>query len=327
MTTYTDDRDVLLASIDLEAIWGELVGPRGRGGWPCPSKDHPQSGATPPVSIDREKQVWRCHGICARGGSAVDLLVLVTGCTVAGAFAELRRRAGRPESRPPAPSPRPARPPEPAGRPLPAEAGETVLSRFLAARGWCREVSERYGLHAVVDRWGRPRVRFDYRVAGELAWWQDRATDDRQPKWLGPAGRRPIPFAVDLAEVLDGARDRVLLLTEGPADAVALAHVGWADRTIGLPGTSAIPAQRVAAMVAAALGPDGVAVVATDADQAGDRLRDGLVKALVDAGVATALARPPDGLDLDDWRRQIGDDEHFRALFLAAIIDPAEVTP
>ncbi len=41
--------------------------------WPSP--EHAQTGKTPPVSVDNEKGLWRCHG-CGLGGMAIDLLAL-----------------------------------------------------------------------------------------------------------------------------------------------------------------------------------------------------------------------------------------------------------
>ncbi len=158
--TRLDDRAELLARVDLPDLWCELVGPRSRGGWPCPARDHEQSGKTPPVSLDAGRGVWRCHG-CGAGGSAIDALVAVRGYDVADAFAELRRRAGMA-------APKAARAPaarrEPPPRPMPPAAAERALSTFLARRGWRRDVADAFGLHAVLDRWGRPRVRVPYRL-------------------------------------------------------------------------------------------------------------------------------------------------------------------
>jgi hypothetical protein len=91
------DRDELLARIDLEELFLELVGqPAGRGRsatWPCPRPDHTQSGATPPVSIDTAKGLWHCFS-CDAGGSAIDVVMLTRGVGVAEAMAELARRVG-----------------------------------------------------------------------------------------------------------------------------------------------------------------------------------------------------------------------------------------
>lgn len=94
---HRTDRDQVLAAIDLPALWVELVGPRRQSGWPCPVPTHAQTGATPPVSIYRDGKRWCCHGRGA-GGTAIDLLVIARGLSVGEAFAELRRRAGRPAS-------------------------------------------------------------------------------------------------------------------------------------------------------------------------------------------------------------------------------------
>lgn len=323
-----DDRGELLARVDLADLWCELVGPRSRGGWRCPARDHEQSGKSPPVSLDAGRGVWRCHG-CGAGGSAVDLLVLVRGCTVAEAFGELRRQAGMT-------TPLPARAPvprrEPQSRPMPPAAAERALSAFLHRRGWRREVADTFGLHAVADRWGCPRLRFPYVSGREVVWHQDRALSDRGPKWLAPSGKRPMLYAEDLAVALDAlttplpSKGRpVALLVEGPADLIALAHaLDVVGCVVAMPGTDAIPTDRIAAAMPAAY-----VLVVADNDQAGERLRAELGKAVVAHGGRVAHVRlPADVNDLDDQRRALGcDDDAFAAWWWAAVeaVEWAEV--
>lgn len=74
------NRDEALARTDLGALLDEIGGRRGlssRGRrWPCPFQDHAQTGASPPVGIERQGvyDVWHCP-VCEKGGSAVDALV------------------------------------------------------------------------------------------------------------------------------------------------------------------------------------------------------------------------------------------------------------
>lgn len=316
-----DDRHDLLAAVDLEALWPELVGPRARNRqWPCPMPNHAQSGATPPVSIYRRHdgaQRWRCHG-CGAGGSAVDLLA-AKGATIAEAFDRLRALTGRPRrERPPVDLHRLA------GKQAPPRSGSPeVLDAFVEARGWDHDVAVGgYGLSAVLDARGRPRVRFPFRSGGEVLWWQDRASEKgEQPKYLAPKGRRPVLHAVDLADVLtEIGRSSTAIVVEGPTDAIALGHVaGWAAITVGIPGVAAIPVDRVADALATAA-PGLLAVVAADADPAGDKLRADLAAAIRARGGTACSVRPPAGLDLSDWHRQLGT-EAFADAFQAAITE------
>ncbi len=231
----TADRDALLAAVDLEDLWCELVGHRGRGGgWPCPSPQHAQSGQSPPVSIDPTKGLWNCHG-CDEGGTAIDMLVLL-GADVADAFAELRRRAG--QERPSQPPERPQKAPRPEPAPLGGTAAEAALTAHLDARSWRRELAEQFGLHAIRDQWGRVRVRYPYRIAGDTDWHQDRALGNVSPKWLAPPAVTPTLYAADLATALaDAYRTGAVLVLEGPPDLIALAHAFGPSGLIAVPGT------------------------------------------------------------------------------------------
>lgn len=317
-----DDRDELLARIDLTELWAELVGPRGRGGcWPCPSPDHAQTGASPPVSIDTGKGLWCCHG-CGVGGSAVDLLCL-RGFDLADAFVELRRQAGMPARPATAPlrrrSGKSAAPP----RPLPPAAAEAALATYVHGRGWRREVTDRFGLHAVRDRWGRARIRYPFRIAGDCDWRQDRAIgDDQMPRWLAPPGEvaKPIPYAVDLADaVAHACATRAAVVVEGPSDAIGLAHAYGPNGIFAVPGGACPPASWVWVLA------DLTVAVIVDADDAGERLRAKLNAALVEVGARVIDVRPPSGVvDLDDWRRSVDcDDTRFRAEVDAALATAA----
>ncbi len=101
----SDDRNELLAAVDLGALLVELAGIDARGhSYPCPSSEHEQTGKSPPVTLASSNGygLWKCH-VCGAGGTAIDALV-ARGSSVADAFAELevvrfvvelRRRSSR----------------------------------------------------------------------------------------------------------------------------------------------------------------------------------------------------------------------------------------
>ncbi|OAI39918.1 hypothetical protein AYO39_02250 [Actinobacteria bacterium SCGC AG-212-D09] len=92
------DRTELLAAVDLGPLLEELSELEARGNaYPCPNPQHDQTGRTPPVSVSNRNgyEVWKCHA-CDAGGTAIDALMQARGLDAAGAFAELRKRAGRP---------------------------------------------------------------------------------------------------------------------------------------------------------------------------------------------------------------------------------------
>lgn len=313
MSTLTDDRGDLLDRVDLAALFLEVGMIQGRNRqWTCPNPQHAQTGATPPVSIGRDASahLWKCHA-CGAGGSAVDLLRYARGLDTAEAFAELRRRGGTAPNHPTRPT-RPATPPpDPAAGRLDGTAAADVLEAYLTARQWEPEVVDVFGLYAVSGRGGRPRVRHPYRVNGETRWWQDRAvySDDRRPKWLNPSGVARLPYAVDLHHALEDAEtDGRVIVVEGPADVIALWHLGIDAAVIGLPGTEGV--HRWAPMFA---GLD--VLVVTDPDPAGDKAAADLAAILPERGARTARLRPP-GVDVDDWRRRDGN-EAVRAGLIA----------
>jgi Toprim-like/CHC2 zinc finger len=94
------DRDAIVAAVDLSELADDLLGPhrataRSRS-WPCPSPDHAQTGRTPPVTVFTARsgeERWHCHG-CGNHGTAVDLVMQVTGVDVRGALDDLAHRVG-----------------------------------------------------------------------------------------------------------------------------------------------------------------------------------------------------------------------------------------
>jgi DNA primase len=199
----------------------------------------------------------------------------------------------------------------------PAEAA-AIMTAYLDARQWRPDTVDAFGLVAVRDHRGNARVRHPYRIGGNVEWFQDRAVHpDVSPKWHSPEGHTQVCYALDLADTIAAARSvnyprPVLFVAEGPADVVALWHAEPTTPAIGIPGTAR------AAKWAPALA--GIAVlIVTDADNAGDRAAAELAEALHRVDSQAARIRPPDGMDVDEWRRSIGDDA-----LRAALIDAAE---
>ena len=309
MSALADDRDDLLERVDLADLFTELLGPRSNGGWPCPNPQHAQTGKTPPVSVKADGPgLWKCHG-CDAGGTAIDLVMLATSVDVAGAFAELHRRAGTAPKR----RPEPARPRRP-DRPVDVEVAERVLCSFLAGRRWAREVAGRFALTAVLDAHGKWRVRFPFRHDGEVVWHQDRIVQGYGPKFLAPSGSRSVLFARDLAASMKAATELGgAVLVEGPPDVIALDCALTAPAVFGVAGVQ-MPQER---WVPAMAGLD-VALIA-DNDEAGEKFRASAGAALEGAGCDVLQVRVPAAhADLDDWRRAHDTDEAFGVSVLAA---------
>ncbi|MEZ5204355.1 MAG: toprim domain-containing protein [Acidimicrobiales bacterium] len=113
---------------------------------------------------------------------------------------------------------------------------------------------------------------------------------------MGPTGLPRVLYARDLFDALDNPAPP-LWIAEGPADAIALAHL-FADvdaAIVAIPGTSGV--HRWAPMLA-----DRDVLIATDPDEPGDRAAAELERLAVERGGRADRLRPP--LDLDDWRRQ-----------------------
>lgn len=307
----TAERADLLGRIDLEALFLELGMTQGRNRqWTCPVPTHAQTGATPPVSITNGNDYarWNCHG-CHTGGTAVDLVKHRHGMDTAEAFAWLRERYGSPSAHTPPPRPKLHRPsgppPDPDHGRLEGDRADQVLATYVESRQWSPDVVDVFGLYAVRGRFGAPRVRHPYRVGGEVRWWQDRAitANDNGSKWHNPTGIERMPYAADLRDTLARTSDRgQIVVVEGPPDVIAMWHALPNTPVIGLPGTEGV--HRWAPMLA---GLD--VIIATDPDPAGDKAAEVLEPLVHATGGRTTRLRPP--LDLDDWRRHLGDDDTF----------------
>ena len=154
-------------------------------------------------------------------------------------------------------------------------------------------------------------MRFPFRRAGEVVWWQDRSIASAEPKWLGRSGQIPCPFEAD--RIVRAHEVGNAFVLEGPADVVSLLDEFGDAAALGIPGAGALKP----AWARAFKGRDYIWCVA-DNDTAGERLR-AAVDRVIGAGVgAVYQVRVPEPYaDLDDWRRQAGGDAFVEGLFAA----------
>lgn len=164
------DRDELLRRVDLEALFVELTGPgkgAGRGAmYRCPSANHAQTGKTPPVSVDREKGLWRCHG-CGAGGTAIDLLAMARGLAIGEAIEDLARRV---QLDPEAPEHDQRRPPRRAANP----GGMTSSPAPAPARAATNESRDALGAYVSTCA----RLLWESEGSRVLAWLRERGLSD-----------------------------------------------------------------------------------------------------------------------------------------------------
>lgn len=323
------ERDRLLAGVDLAQLADELLGPRAgnqrTGSWRCPSPEHAQTGRTPPVSVfctRRGEQRWRCHG-CGAGGTAIDLVMLVTNRDVRGAMDVLAGRAvGNVEAPPARPIPKP---PDPrrlielssfvdicAAR-LWLPEGRAVRRWLVDERGLPRDVLEHndvgadLGSHALRRPDGLPRggpaAVFPAIHDGRVLYAQLRRLRPRddQPKFLNPAASLAVNPRVARFRPVVPVAQRVVVVTEGPIDALSVAAAGFrAVAVLGAVASDELVARRLAAL-------PGRLAIAFDNDDAGqlgaDRLR-GLLSQL--SRPATRIAIPDEVNDVNDWHRSAG---------------------
>lgn len=349
------DRDEILARIDLELLFQEEVGVgRGHGRaatWPCPVATHEQTGKSPPVSINVDKQVWRCHA-CGTGGSAVDLLMHSRGLSAGAALGLLEERAGLAPSGTPPPRARQQR-----ATAVPqqheAPSGESSLAvlehyvaacaaalwrpegrpvlEWLAARGLGDDVLRANRIGA--DPGPRDLERADglprrgvgavfpvLGADGRATYCQTRYLRAGRAKYDNPVqaqfGSNP---RVALLQPPKDADDAVVVVCEGMPDALTAAGAG--ARAIAVLGAG-YPDAAVAKMVLAAQ-PRGRIVVAFDADQRGRQGASQLGALLAEAGAGRRvhqLGLPVMGgeqEDVNSWAVRAGSD--FAAQFRSAL--------
>lgn len=320
------DRDGLLAKVDLAALADELLGPRRgtqrSGSWPCPNATHAQTGRTPPVTVfagKRGEQRWTCHG-CGAGGTAIDLVMAVRGVGVRPALEFL---ATGPAASGPRPavrafeSPVPRLPDPQALADLHAYVAECARRLWLpsgsAVRAW---LAEERGLPPAVlaanlvgadpgpglqsRPGGVPRragAVFPVIEDGRAVYAQLRRLHPPpgQPRYLSVANRLAPKPGLARYRPAQGT-DGVLIVTEGPTDALAAAAAGFEAAAVFGAGA----AGRGAADALAACGQ--AIVLAFDADEAGRTATERLGVLLRERGCRPlVLAVPDEAGDLAAW--------------------------
>ncbi len=265
----------------------------------CPLPGHLDTN--PSFTVKDAK--WRCWSICGCGGDVVDLVMALDGINSATAIEQLAARIGL------------GREPRPQARGLSPEKESALLESFTANRQWEPDAVAGAGLSVVLDDFGRPRIRFPYRIKGRKVWHQDRAIGSAEPKWLAPKDSRRLLYNAD-SITLAGQRGGCWLL-EGPCDVLALQSTYEAPAALGIPGVEGFRPDWVAAFADL----QGVFLVA-DNDPAGEKLRAQLDALFAPLTTPLLHVRVPESYnDLDEWRRGAGaDNDQFDDELLAAVI-------
>lgn len=240
----------------------------------------------------------------------VDLVVELDHCSRAEAIEQLADRVGL------------GREPAPQRAMLSASQARRLLERFVSDRGWNIEVADEMGLAVVIDRGGRPRVRFPFRYDTDVVWHQDRIIGPGTPKWLSPAGSRPALYnasALRLAQERGG-----LWVVEGVSDVLALLCTFEQPAVVGVPGVHNFRPGWVPAFRAAEL---SQVYLLADNDNAGEGMRRRVGSLLHPAvGSVLQVQVPPAFHDLDEWRRGFaGNDNGFSDALLLAVAEAQAV--
>lgn len=312
------DRAALLAAIDLHALAAELLGPPRNHKWPCPNRDHAQTGRTPPMSIfatrDGEPR-WRCHG-CGAGGTAIDLVMAAKGVNVRDALDTLA--AHRPAAHRPATHPANLPPASPTREDLEAFIAECAARLWQRdgahVRRWAmgeRRLSEEaLRLNSVGADPGRRSATRPVTLAAagpalvlpthqhaagrsvQLRLLRPRLTGAKYLSPRGGAGAGP-RIAVYTARDIDTA---TTVVTEGPIDALSAVSVGF--NAVAVLGVAAAD-DRVADYLAQR---PGRLVLAFDADDPGRAAQSRLSGLLAQRGRPAITVAPPEGTaDINDW--------------------------
>jgi hypothetical protein len=337
------DRDHIIGATDLAALADELLGTR-RGtsrsaSWPCPSPRHAQSGRTPPVSIFRSgggEERWHCHG-CGIGGSAIDLVMVAQGLTVAEAIERLAGRAGVREpfvgARPrPVSAACPAKTTPVAGAPvgdpvglaafvdecaerLWQPRGQVVLRWLTQVRGLPEEVLARNrigadpGRHAQTRPDGMPSsgraAVLPVCATGRPVFAQLRpiSPSPDRPRYLNAASRLASNPRVGIYEPPE-AVGRCVIITEGILDALSANAAGFrAAAVLGVALVGDGQREHAGSLVANRLTQlDSPLVLAFDADEPGQRGSSALQRALRARGTRAARVHvPAETNDLKAW--------------------------
>lgn len=336
------DRNRIVEATDLAALADELLGPRrgtsGSSCWSCPSPQHAQTGRTPPVSIFRAgngEERWHCHG-CGIGGSAIDLVMIARGLTVAEAIEGLAGRSGIREpfasGRRPVVAARPTRAMAVASAPVADPAGleafvdecaerlwqpqgRVVLQWLTQVRGLPEGVLARNRIGADPGRQSQPRpngMPSSGRSAvlpvledGRPVFAQLRPISplpDR-PRYLNAASRLARNPRVGIYEPAE-AVGRCVIVTEGVMDALSANAAGFRGAAVlgaALVG-GGLHEERQCVVAERLAKLDSPLVLAFDADEAGRRGSKALHGLLSERGVRTTRVHvPTEANDLNAW--------------------------
>lgn len=310
--TYSRTIPDILASVDLSTLVKRYAGPSqyGKGRlYSCPDPSHPDASPSFSVFTGRDgKQRAACQSRgCFHGDALAFLKWMRPDLSTGEALRELQEFAGLPADARPirasAPKPRRA-----LTRTTPPDTVEDAraLSSYLAMRGWGSEVAEAFGLSVMKDRRGVLRVRhpfyaFDATGQKVEAGWQARRLDNStEVRWLGSVGS-PLPLYNLTALETDGLTH--VVLCEGPADTIT-AHLSLPDgntwAAVGIAGTQAWKPEDAELF-------EGLSVIiATDADEAGEKAAHNIAAHLVLVASSVMRFASPLGHDLTEFAKAFG---------------------
>ncbi len=200
-------------------------------------------------------------------------------------------------------------------RSLDAHTAERMLHGFLDRRGWPRELAIELDLSVTIDAYGHPRVRFPFRLKGEVVGYQDRAIGSARLRWLSPQGQRIIcPYEADR---LDRAATETgeAMVVEGVSDTVAIIASIPDAVVVGIPGVSGFKAEWAPAFA-------GLRVwIVGDSDAAGETFRARCDTLLAPVAKKVLHLRVPACFhDVDSWRQAAHDNGDFAAELLETLV-------
>jgi hypothetical protein len=218
--TQLVDRDEILGRLDLVELLARCTASpvRVRGNQAssgCPSREHSQTGGSPPVSIDLTRGVWHCHG-CGAGGTAIDVIRLSGNVDVGEAFRVARDLAGLPVERWPLPPPKPRIVQSQSLAsivPKPLPAGPRLRSAYAAKRRWTESTLARLGVTVeLVGAHARLLIPVDPNDREQG--WQARALNEStELRWL--TGK---PLTAPFGSTIPRRSGELVLVVEGASD-------------------------------------------------------------------------------------------------------------
>jgi hypothetical protein len=271
------DRDELLARTDLALLADELLGGRRGNGraarWPSPVPGHPQTGASPPMSIFRDRrgiERWTCFAT-GTAGTAIDLAMVARDLSAAEAMTWLAERAAmrgddwRPRMAPVRPAARPAGPSDALRQYADACAATLWQPAGAAIRRWLTDdrcldpdVLRRNRIGADPGRltlrrarglpWRGPGAAFPALDGhGDTVYVQLRHlhTPPGRPKYENPTAEHGTNPRVTFVSPAEHDGRGVLVVAEGMPDALTAASAGFAAAAVlGAGAPNAAPSRR-----------------------------------------------------------------------------------